>query len=225
MRTTWLLLAGIIVQTSVAGQNTLSSSRRTSVHTYIYKISEKEAYTLYKSGLSKANEKYLHALIDSFKQDKEDIPKLNAGNYLQVYAKDNQLAIELLNEGDVNCKLIDNNRDFFVALHTKEGKMIDDARVYFGRSKVNFDQRLQSYKIPGFRRTGLLRVYKNNAVYFFPVAKNRSGRNFQLQYRSPFKYVIQPYLKAEGWQNRLCQPFPFLLQRLCCPTEGIYELC
>src|SRR6266542_328408 len=110
MRTVLLLFASFFIYFSCLSQNNLSGSRKTSVYTYIYKINKQEANTLYNSGMSKVSEKYLHSLADSSKAG-DDIPKLIAGDYLFTYAKDNRLVFEFHSEGDVECKLINNNRD------------------------------------------------------------------------------------------------------------------
>jgi alpha-2-macroglobulin len=194
MRTALLLFACFFIYFSSLAQKSLSNSRKTSVYTYIYKITKQEANTLYKSGMSKADEKYLHSLVDSFKTD-DDVPKLIDGNYLFTYAKDNRLVFEFHSEGDVECKLINNNRDLVVALHSKTGELINDAKVYIQNKKVSYNKSIQSYRLLKFRKEGLIKVYRNDAVYFFPVTKNKYKRQLQLLYKVPFKYIVQPVKK------------------------------
>ena len=59
-----LLLPGLFA----FGQHDLSGSRRHSVYTYVYRVSEREALTLYQSDMADPSEKYLHSLVDSFKE-------------------------------------------------------------------------------------------------------------------------------------------------------------
>jgi TonB-dependent SusC/RagA subfamily outer membrane receptor len=194
MRTVLLLFVFLSIYSFSIAQNNLSDSRRTSVYTYIYKITKQEATTLYKSGMNKANEKYLHSIADSFKSS-DDVPRLLPGDYLFTYASDNKLVFEFHSEGDVECKLINNNRDLVVALHTKAGDLINDAEVFVRNKKIPYDKSIQSYRLSKFKKEGLIKVSRKDAVYFFPVTRNRYKHPLQLQYKVPFKYVVQPVKK------------------------------
>ncbi|WP_315818894.1 hypothetical protein [Paraflavitalea speifideaquila] len=52
-------------------QHDLSGSRKSSVHTYIYRISAEETQLLYGSKMDKLTDKYLHTPVDSFVTDGE----------------------------------------------------------------------------------------------------------------------------------------------------------
>lgn len=201
MRGYCLLFLLLLTYSFSLAQSNLSSSRKTSVYTYVYKITKQEAYVLYKSGMNKAGEKYLHSLIDSFKTDKGDVPALNPGDYLFTFAKDNRLVFELHAIGNVECKVVNNNRDVAIMLHTKKGKLINDAEVFIRNKKISYDKNTLSYRLDKERKAGLVRVYKNDVVYFFPIEKNKYKHPFQLQYKAPLKYVIQPIKKLLNSSN------------------------
>lgn len=200
MRIALLSFAVLFICSLSIAQNNLSGSRKASAHTYIYKINKQEAYTLYKSGMNKVNEKYLHSLVDSF-ETYDDAPNLAPGDYLFTYAKDNQLVFEFHSQGDVECKLINNNRDLVIALHKKSGELITDAEVFIRNKRMSFDKNIKAYRLSKFRRDGLVRVYRNDAVYFFPIEKSRYKQPLQLQYKAPLKYVVQPLKKMFNKRN------------------------
>jgi hypothetical protein len=69
----------------IQAQN-LVKSRKTSHYTYIYKITDKEAYKLYKRKKLRIDETNLHTLLDSFPTDSDYQKKLSKGHYVKVYA-------------------------------------------------------------------------------------------------------------------------------------------
>src|SRR5688572_20197604 len=136
------------------GQNALSSSRKSSVYNYVYRIKPSEVWTLAKSGMQKANEKFLHTRIDSFYTDATPQPKLADGNYLLVHARGNRLIYELKTVGGLQYKLVNNNHDFVLALHTNEGELISDAKVEFNGKTIAFNKTVQAYQLEGYKKTG-----------------------------------------------------------------------
>src|SRR5450432_600897 len=129
MRKRLLFCLLLFVSANLFSQYNLSGSRQNSFYTYIYGISSSETMELYKSDMDKAGEKYLHTLIDSFPSDKDEPKALKEGNYLFVYAQDNRLNYDLKTVADVEFKLLNNNHDLIIALHTKQGQLISDADV------------------------------------------------------------------------------------------------
>lgn len=191
MQKRYLLCLFIALPLASLAQHNLSGSRRTSVYTYIYKISNAEAISLVNTDMRYVGEKHLHTLVDSFLKEE---PVLLPGNYLWVYAQDNKLEIEHKTIGDVEYKLINNDRDLAIALHTKHGQFIRNAKVYINNRNVPYNEATQSYRLNKFKRKGLIKVYHEGVVYLFPLEKNRNrGRYFfaRLVRRFPLKYITR----------------------------------
>lgn len=175
-------------------QSNLSKSIQHSPYTYIYKISVKEAEVLALSRLRKVNDKYLHSLVDSFKTQAK-IPALAPGNYLLIYALKNNQVIKLHTAGDIDIKLVNNNRRIHVAVHSASGGPIENAKVYSGNKKLSFDNKTKTYGHTRRKRSGLIQVEHNNVLYFFPVAHHKRGRPGlakRISTSFPLKYVVQP---------------------------------
>lgn len=178
---------------AASAQNSLSYSRHSSVYTYVYKITEKEAEALYRTSMAKVSEAYLHTLIDSFTKDADPLP---AGNYLFARAVENRLNFEMHAAGDVRYKLLNNNRDLAVALHTKEGRLLTNATVYIANKKLHYDAATQTYRREKWLKGGLLQVHHNGVVYPFAIEQANSWRPpffKRLVHSAPLKYIINPF--------------------------------
>ena len=189
-----LLFSCLFYSVMAGAQQNLSGSRQTSYYTYIYKITTGEVLTLYRSEMNKVSEKYLHSLTDSFRTMEDDEPVLAPGNYLYMLAKDNQLDFTLKSVGDVHYKPVNNGRDLVVALHTKAGQFINDAAVYINRRKIPYDEKTKTYRLNRRTRSGTIKVYHNNVVYFFPleVTSRRYYTWRRITNSFPLKYIIGP---------------------------------
>ncbi len=166
------------------GQNNLSGSRQGSLYTYVYKISAGEARQLQKKKLKNVSEAYLHTLVDSFRLQ---APTLPPANYLFAKAVANRLQVDLRAVGDVSYKIINNNRDLVIALHTKEGRLLTDAKVSVGGRRLRYDAGTQTYRRNKAKRDGVLHVERAGTLYTFLVEQPR-------RYRRPFfQRVMLPF--------------------------------
>ncbi|HWK02543.1 MAG TPA: alpha-2-macroglobulin family protein [Puia sp.] len=178
----------------VFGQHDLSGSRRHSVYTYVYRVSEREAQALYQSGMKGPTEKYLHSLVDSFKEDGSGL-SLPPGDYLWVSAAGSKLRTELRTTGDLQYDLINNNHDLAVSLHTREGIGVSEAKVVINKQAVPYDPGTHTYRTSRRKKGGTLQVSYRGALYFFPVTGNSGGYHYphgfgySLAHSFPLKYV------------------------------------
>jgi len=198
MRERLLFLLLLAMPGSLCAQHNLSGSLRTGYYTYIYRISPSETVALFRSSMNVVSEKHLHTLVDSFSVN-QDVPRqLTEGNYLFVNAADNQLHYNLKIFGDVQYKLINNNRDLVVALHTAHGQLINDATVFINNRRVYFDPATSTYRVNKRRKSGLLKVNYHGVMHLFSLAKNRQAYYGRSSFFSrfsnsfPVKYITRP---------------------------------
>lgn len=186
---TRLLLLTIFINCTLWAQQPLSESLRTSPQTYIYRITPKEALTLYQTNLNKVSEQFLHTLKDSFPVGTHP-PFLPAGNYLFFHAVNNRQRYELVTEGDVQLKTINNRRDLHVMLHSGNGNIIDDAKVSAGRRQLIYQPATQTYGANRFRRKRNISVLHQQTAYYFPLQRSvKRGikiRNFTGRLKNTF---------------------------------------
>src|SRR5690348_14732239 len=116
MRRKYTLCLVLLLSLSASAQHNLSGSRQTSVYTYIYRLSIAETEALFRSDMTNLKEEHLHTLVDSFITRSEDEPVLKPGNYLFVEAVANKLTGKLKTIGDLQCKILENNRDLLIAV-------------------------------------------------------------------------------------------------------------
>jgi hypothetical protein len=184
-----LLLTGYCAR----AQHALSRSLQHSFYTYVYRVSEKETAELSKNFTEKADEAYLHTLVDSFKTG-DPVPALKDGNYLLVYAAHNHLHYQLYTAGNIRIKVVDNGHDQLVVVHDKQGRLIPDAAVYLNKRRLSYNPVQQAYGPAMQRKNGAIKVDYKNTFYYFPVRSTRQGSAFfySLTRRFPLKYIFIP---------------------------------
>lgn len=170
-----LTLFCILINCTLWAQQPLSESRRTSAYRYIYRITPQEALTLYQSKRDKVSEQYLHTLVDSFPAGNLP-PSLPAGNYLFFHAVNNRQRYELVTEGDVQLKTINNRRDLAITLHTGNGRTIREAKVSAGRRQLVYEPATQTYRSNRFRKRGNISVLHLQTAYYFPIQRSAKRR-------------------------------------------------
>lgn len=202
MRKACLLFFSLMIVTISWGQHHLTESRKTSAFTYVYKISTKDARLLYESDMKKFSENFLYQLVDLFETSGMQAPKLEPGNYLFIWAKGNKLETSLKAVGDLQYKLIPNNRDLIIVLHNSKGDLVEDARVYINNQQIAYDPELRAFRMEKRKKPGVIRVYYQNTLYSFGLkqAQPYAAISFwrRLTNKFPLKYISQP---LERWVN------------------------
>lgn len=171
-------------------QHNLSGSLQHSPYTYIYRLASKEADALAATGLKKVQEEHLHTLVDSF-QIGTHVPPLRPGNYLFMHTNSNKMVYRLYTTDDLKVKAISNDHDLSVAVHTRQGVLINDATVQLNKKRLSYNPASQTYGPVRRKKKGAVKVYHNNTGYTFPIAGNRWRQPFfrKLSHSFPLKYI------------------------------------
>ena len=133
---------------SVYAQKKLSTSRTSSLYTYIYKLTDQEAFDMAAATDQTFQDGLLHSLVDSFKHDLTiNYPKkLPYGNYLYVKVVKNQLSYKPRAVQNVKMSFINDGNEFRFVITDLNGKLIDQASVLQGgNKKLRFDPVSRSY--------------------------------------------------------------------------------
>jgi TonB-dependent SusC/RagA subfamily outer membrane receptor len=197
MRTVFVCLLVLLTAISVSAQRNLSSSHPFSPFSYIYKITAREAEKLTSANLENVDESYLHTLVDSFKTGK-GAPDLQPCNYLFVGAKKNQLVYRLETVGDVDVKIINNDHDVAVLVHTRQGTAVANATVSLDRQRLSYNSDLKLYGPFKAKKGRWINVYHDSIYYVFPLGLHQPQKPTLLRglaYSAPLKYVVQPIRK------------------------------
>ncbi len=189
-------------------QSKLTTSRKISYYTHVYAISKEEAAMLYNNGIDKVNEKYLYNLVDSFGNGKK-FPSLKQGNYLFAYANENQLVYRLETIGDLQCKAINNNRDFALMLHTKQGQIVTNATIHYNKKIIPFDVATQSYRLTDREIIDEpLTVDYNGVIYYFSIQSNNNKKKpkrhnfwYTITHAFPLKYFFVKKKQQERYDR------------------------
>ncbi len=180
------LLLLLLSYFTASAQHPLSQGRRTSVYEYLYELSNEEALEICSRGPQKINTSLLHTLKDSFPHDKGVPANLAPGNYLRVYAVNDQLKTVFMHVPNVYVKLANNNRDLTVILHDDKGNLIKDAQVRIGRHTQEYDTKAGSWVFRKYESPGLLEVYYKGVLNCIRLKQSR------YRYRvSPLKYLTR----------------------------------
>jgi TonB-dependent SusC/RagA subfamily outer membrane receptor len=180
----------------IQAQN-LVKSRKTSHYTYIYKITDKEAYKLYKRKKLRIDETNLHTLLDSFPTDSDYQKKLSKGHYVKVYADKNQLNFSITTVYPFEIHVLDNNTDLCVQLYDTIGNIINNAKVKAKGKKLHYDESLKAFIDKKSNKKGLLKINYTNETFFFDLERDANNPFVKrvtnnVLYTKPVKYVWVP---------------------------------
>ncbi|OHX67471.1 alpha-2-macroglobulin family protein [Flammeovirga pacifica] len=197
IKTTIRLISVLLFLSQITLGQTLNDSRKTSVNTYVFQLSPKEAKTVYKMGVSEIDSTYFHTLIDSFATDGYYAKNLPEGHYLYAFAKGGELESSVVTVENLDVFIVQNSTDLIVQLFDINGALVTDAEVKVKNKSLRFDKKLKAFVDKKSDRKGLLEVtYKGFTTYRnlekdIKYSRFRRGINNVL-FRSPLKYVTIP---------------------------------
>jgi TonB-dependent SusC/RagA subfamily outer membrane receptor len=201
------LLLFLFIFNKAIAQKKLSSSREGSYFTYVYQLTDKEAFDIAAKSKSIIDDRFLHNQVDSFYTDKKQVidRPLAYGNYLYVQTVRNQMNYTLKSVYNVNLEFINNRKDFQFAVSDLSGKPIRDAEVSIGNGKpVKFDPESQLYVTSKGQRLKVITVkyagVNNYFTYELEGARSRGYRSNmpffkRLLYSTPVRQIWMPFRK------------------------------
>ena len=200
MRGIIIIVTTIFISIFCHAQRNLSGSTKGSHKIQVFKITQKQAQKLFRSGMEKMSEKYLNNFVIEINKEDDD-PVLPFGNYIFVSGKKNRLLTKLVTVGDIHYKVLNNNHDFIVLVHKPNGDIISDAEVKINNRRIPFNKDLQAYLLKKFNKDGLVKIKTGGALFAFLAEKNNRQSNWNsvafnrysfrnLSYKFPIKYIL-----------------------------------
>ncbi|WEK36784.1 MAG: carboxypeptidase-like regulatory domain-containing protein [Candidatus Pseudobacter hemicellulosilyticus] len=202
MRSIVCLLA-ICLPLITLAQKDLSGSRRSSVYTYYYKLSPREAARFQAHPYRGRIDKYLHTLVDSVLTDSVGTKKLSPGNYLEVVAKNNLLEQKAVNVGSLRTKLVDNGDQLLLLLHDPQSQLVKDARVQTGNRQAAFNEQLKGFPLPKRNRHTTVNIEYQGVLQQLPLKSGKRSFLSSLAYtlRKPFQRRTRYHYSPEYFQT------------------------
>ncbi|WP_157593053.1 carboxypeptidase-like regulatory domain-containing protein [Rufibacter tibetensis] len=181
----------------VKGQQNLALSRTTSYYTYIYKITDTEAKTLYEKGMDAAKQSFFHFKVDSFQTGLSYPKQLPQGHYLYAYASGPDLEYILQSQTNLQLQLLKNHVDLAAVLYDTLGTSITTAKVQLGRKQIPFDAGTGSYRLANTKKSGLLSVTHEGFTFYVPVEQHNKKWKAPLWRKvllgRPVYYIWSPF--------------------------------
>lgn len=202
------LLLSFLLVLSMSGalmaQKRLTSGSVSGAYTYIYKLSDREAFYVAAHPQSGIDDSFMHTRIDSFYHINGNsyTKKLPYGNYLYVKPIKNEFHYRLVAENNVNVQFINNRKDFQFIVTDLKGKPISDAKVKAGRNKtVKYDDRAKLYLAKsGSKRQVITVLYNGVYNYFSYDEENRYRPHLYVKALSFFKKLFRS--KTSGAKSK-----------------------
>lgn len=190
------LIAVILVCTSISAQDLLKS-RRSSEHTFIYKISDKEAFKIVKNPDIKIDTTYFHSFVDEYPADSVYEKNLLPGHYLRVYSIENKQITEYAFVPAFDVFILNNNTDLCIQIYDLQGNRINNATVKINSKKLKFDVKTQCYTDKKSNKKGLLSVVYNGQTSYYQLERAYNNSAFRrgtrtVLYGTPVKYIWIP---------------------------------
>lgn len=176
----------ICATTSLFAQKKLTNSRTAGSYTYIYRLTDKEAFSLASETNQVLNDGFLHTLVDSFYNVKNSnyLKKLPYGNYVQVNPVKNELFYKLIPENNVNLQFINNRKDFQFVITDLMGNVVKDAQVKLGKRKtIKYNDKAGLYTGKAAKKLMVITVRHEGVSNYFTYKEVGSYR----PYTSPQK--------------------------------------
>ncbi|MFD0749514.1 alpha-2-macroglobulin family protein [Mucilaginibacter calamicampi] len=176
-KTTALTIFGILIFSICAAQKPLSSSRRSSLFTYIYKCADEGVLRTFKLNNKIINDNWFKNPIDSFKTDSKWNNTLPPGNYFLVFAAGNKLKYELVENHSAWLKVLQNNVDTRFIITDVNGKQLNNITVRINNSNVAFDETTGTYHASVKEHTWVRADYAGVSNYFI-LGRNQINRGY-----------------------------------------------
>jgi alpha-2-macroglobulin len=189
MRTRLLVLTLLLAALATHAQNDLSTSRRTSLYTYVYRVGPEQALSLFRTDME-GWDKMIHHPVDSFLTDlfKPEDLRLPAADYLFVFAAGAQLHATLKTVGPLRYDLLSSGKEAALTLHTPDGQLITDAIVTLRHRQISYNATSNCYPLGAFKNTRVVTITHDGALYYFSVRLN-NGYNYRRQ-RQPWQVPL-----------------------------------
>ncbi|MCD0488522.1 carboxypeptidase-like regulatory domain-containing protein [Pedobacter sp. MC2016-14] len=203
-----ILIIALLLCNPAFGQKKLTTGRTSSYHTYIYKLTDQEAFKLASKTNAVIADSYMHTLVDSFYTDrvKSYSRVLPLGTYIYVNAVKDRLAYALHPVNNVNVRFINDNKNFQLIVTDLKGNELPDAMVAVGKGKkLKYNSKTRLYA-GGYsdKNKAIVVRYQGHQNYFsfqqeknIPyVGNNRSNYGYSRKKASFFKRIFAPKPKS-----------------------------
>lgn len=197
---TLAILFGVLLTSCPVKSQDLARSRRSSYCTYIYKISNNQAYALFRD-INALDTTFLTNLHDFYPTDSAYKKKLPVGHYVAIHAVGGELHGELLSMDPVDLKVLNNHRDLVLVLYDTLGQEVPSAEVTIGSKRVAFDKRTQTYRLKKSNRRGIIKASYRGHVSYFEIGR---------QYNNSFAVRAGKRVLATFPVNHLASPITYV---------------
>ena len=187
----------ILINTTLLFSQNLINSRKSSKLTYIYKLTQKEAQKINKSGIYRVDSTYFHTLVDTYHTDSVYKKSLSPGHYIKTYSLRNKQQVLYTYVPDFDVMVLNNNTDLCVQIYSLSGDVIDDATVTVKGLTLKFDNKTQCYIDRKSNKKGLLTVSHDEKTGYYDLSRDRNNPALaratrKIIYRTPLRYVWIP---------------------------------
>jgi len=174
--------------------NNLLQSRKSGNNTYVYQITEKEAYSInYKKRIAEP-EKLLHTLIDSYPSDSNKLKTLASGHYIKMSIVKNKQIFRYLYIPDFDVKILNNNTDLCVRIYNLKGELLPSAKVSIRGFPLSFDSKTKCYIRKKSNAKGLLTVTVNGLSAYYDLSRDKNNPWIKRAYLKTFYSIPIAYV-------------------------------
>jgi TonB-dependent SusC/RagA subfamily outer membrane receptor len=171
-----LFLLCLFVSATAYAQD-LTTSRRSSYFTFVYKLTNGEAKKLYER--QKPTKEYCHTMHTLYPTDSARFQdELTVGHYLLVKTISDKLHYELVSVNNTSLHILNNQRDLLFTVSNRLGQPVSDADVKIKNRKVAFRKKDNAYVIQKANNRGTVSITVDNHTSFFPIERSRNNTFF-----------------------------------------------
>lgn len=158
---------------AVAGIAPLCGQSATdTVFTLVFRISAREAESLYIPINKVVATDYMHTRVDSTMLPAQWRPS-TPGHYLLANARGEQLALELRSFAPVYAQVMKDQQYFALQVFDESGQAIRDAKVWLNSRPVPYHSESGRYQLPRYDKDGFLKIEAKGHTAFYKVDNSR----------------------------------------------------
>lgn len=155
----------------------LTTGRRSSYFTFVYKLTNTEAKKLYEN--QKPSQAYCHTLHTLYPTDSARFQnELPVGHYLIVKTVQEKLHYELTSVNNTSLHLLNNQRDLLFSISNNTGSEVSGATVKIKNRTIAYSKNDKAYVIQKSNRRGTLSVTVDEHTSYFPIERRYNNTFF-----------------------------------------------
>lgn len=202
MKRVLLTMACVLIFVIGKGQD-IRHARWGSYYTFIFQISNRQAYDLYFNNKQPDSVSYFSRLVKTFPTDSVFRESLPAGHYLFVKTVGGKMKTDLQSVANLDIHILDNQRDLMLVFTDANNRELKGLHPKLKSKSLHYDPKLQAYTLQKTNRQGIVVAEYQGHQNFFELRRkfnNTVSKRVQRRVLGtfPFNHLVSPFFYVKN---------------------------